>query len=182
MLFDAGPEPTGPFWKTGGFKVEPGSVSVLHPKTKSEPATEPIQNCPRTGTLTPSIGSSSVVHPDRPMSSDIAQKQITVMAKKAGIRGAEYFTTHCFRQGGAQYHFMFAPIGKRWTLARIRWWGGWAQGEHVCCYLLYSQMNSYRLCQRDTLIKYLLDELYTYEGDHCDALNPFDSLDSISIT
>lgn len=31
-------------------------------------------------------------------------------------------------------------------------------------------------CQRDTLIKYLLDELYTYEGDHSDALNPFDSL------
>lgn len=34
--------------------------------------------------------------------------------------------------------------------------------------------------QRDTLIKYLLDELYTYEGDHCDALNPFDSLDSVA--
>lgn len=30
------------------------------------------------------------------------------------------------------------------------------------------------------LIKYLLDELYTYEGDHCDALNPFDSLDSVT--
>ena len=29
------------------------------------------------------------------------------------------------------------------------------------------------------MIKYLLDELYTYEGDHCDALNPFDSLDSV---
>jgi hypothetical protein len=35
-------------------------------------------------------------------------------------------------------------------------------------------------CQRDTLIKYLLDELYTYEGDHSDALNPFDSLDSVA--
>ena len=29
------------------------------------------------------------------------------------------------------------------------------------------------------MIKYLLDELYTYEGDHCDALNPFDSPDSM---
>ena len=29
------------------------------------------------------------------------------------------------------------------------------------------------------MIKYLLNELYTYEGDHCDALNPFDSLDSV---
>jgi len=36
------------------------------------------------------------------------------------------------------------------------------------------------LVKRDTLIKYLLDELYTYEGDHCDALNPFDSLDSVA--
>ena len=36
------------------------------------------------------------------------------------------------------------------------------------------------LDQRDTLIKYLLDELYTYEGDHCDALNPFDSPDSVA--
>jgi len=35
-------------------------------------------------------------------------------------------------------------------------------------------------CQRDTLIKYLLDELYTYEEDHCDALNPFNSLDSVT--
>ena len=24
-----------------------------------------------------------------------------------------------------------------------------------------------------------MDELYTYEGDHCDALNPFDSQDSV---
>ncbi|KIJ91643.1 hypothetical protein K443DRAFT_48250, partial [Laccaria amethystina LaAM-08-1] len=52
----------------------------------------------------------------------------------------------------------FAPIGQRWTLARIRWWGGWAQGEH-----------------RDTLIRYLLDELYTYEEDHSDALNPINT-------
>ena len=51
--------------------------------------------------------------------------------QKAGIDGAEHFTTHCFRRGGAQYRFMFAPVGQRWTLARIRWWGGWAQGEHV---------------------------------------------------
>lgn len=35
-------------------------------------------------------------------------------------------------------------------------------------------------CQRDTLIKYLLDELYTYEGDHSDALNPFESPDSVA--
>ncbi|KAF5333936.1 hypothetical protein D9758_018155 [Tetrapyrgos nigripes] len=80
---------------------------------------------------------------------------INTMAVGAGINGAGSFTTHCFRRGGAQYRFMYAPLGERWSLTRIRWWGGWAEGEH-----------------RDTLIRYLLDELYTYEEDHSDALNP----------
>ena len=87
--------------------------------------------------LFPTVGFSGIFHPERPMSPDIAQKQITTMAIEAGVHGAEYFTTHCFRRGGAQYRFMFTPIGKRWTLARIRWWGGWAQGEHVCLYMLH---------------------------------------------
>jgi hypothetical protein len=42
------------------------------------------------------------------------------------------FSTHCFRRGGAQYRFMFAPVGKRWTLRMVRWWGGWVEGEQVC--------------------------------------------------
>ncbi|KAF9545125.1 hypothetical protein CPC08DRAFT_592695, partial [Agrocybe pediades] len=50
---------------------------------------------------------------------------------------------------------MFAPRGQRWSLAQIQWWDGWAIGKH-----------------RDTLIQYLLDELYTYEADHSDTLNP----------
>jgi hypothetical protein len=53
------------------------------------------------------------------------------MAADASIKGAGTFTTHCFRRGGAQYRFMYAPIGEHWSLARIRWWGGWAEGEHV---------------------------------------------------
>ncbi|KAG1723135.1 uncharacterized protein EDB91DRAFT_1087922 [Suillus paluster] len=60
-----------------------------------------------------------------------------------------------FRRGGAQYWFMFAPVGQRWTLAKVRWWGGWADGE-----------------QRDTLVRYLLDELHAYETDYSDALAP----------
>jgi hypothetical protein len=56
---------------------------------------------------------------------------ISEMASAAGIPHADLFTTHCFRRGGAQYRFMFAPVGRRWTLARIRWWGGWALGEKV---------------------------------------------------
>ena len=81
----------------------------------------------------PTLGANGTsVQPNRPMSSDVAQKRIVQMAKHAGINGAEYFTTHCFRRGGAQWRFMFAPLGQRWILERIRWWGGWAIGEHVC--------------------------------------------------
>ncbi|KAG2082120.1 uncharacterized protein F5147DRAFT_660578 [Suillus discolor] len=54
-----------------------------------------------------------------------------------------------------QWHWMFAPIGQHWTLARVRWWGSWAENEN-----------------RDTLIRYLLNELSTYENDHSDALCP----------
>ncbi|KAJ6619324.1 hypothetical protein B0H10DRAFT_1793660 [Mycena sp. CBHHK59/15] len=50
---------------------------------------------------------------------------------------------------------MFAPVGRRWTHRQVRWWGGWAEGEH-----------------RDTLIKYLLDELNTYEDDYSGMLLP----------
>ena len=88
----------------------------------------------------PTIGANGTsVQPNRPMSSDIAQKQIVQMAKQAGISGAEHLTTHCFRRGGAQWHFMFAPLGQRWTLERIRWWGGWAIGEHVCQFAVFSK-------------------------------------------
>ncbi|KAF8956169.1 hypothetical protein BDZ97DRAFT_1708433 [Flammula alnicola] len=112
----------------------------------------------------PNIGATGVsVHAKKEMSANKAQKMISEMANRANVRGAMHFTTHCFRRGGAQYRFMFAPIGQRWTLARIRWWGGWAKGEH-----------------RDTLIRYLLDELYTYEEDHSDALCPFDHQVSLS--
>ncbi|KAI0308904.1 hypothetical protein OF83DRAFT_1042402, partial [Amylostereum chailletii] len=50
---------------------------------------------------------------------------------------------------------MFAPANRRWTLARIRWWGGWAEGE-----------------RRDTLVCYLLDELHMYQELHANALRP----------
>ena len=41
------------------------------------------------------------------------------------------YSTHCLRRGGAQYWFMLAPIGRRWTLSGCKWWGGWAEGEQV---------------------------------------------------
>jgi hypothetical protein len=101
----------------------------------------------------PTIGANGVVHPREPLSHDTVQKWINEAVEGAGIPGS--FSTHCFRRGGAQYRFMFAPVGQRWTLAKVRWWGGWAEQEH-----------------RDTLIHYLLDELHAYEVDYSDALAP----------
>ncbi|KAG1879967.1 hypothetical protein F4604DRAFT_1679111 [Suillus subluteus] len=103
--------------------------------------------------LFPVMGANSVVHPGQPISHDTVQKWINESTAGAGILGN--FSTHCFRRGGAQYWFMFAPVGQRWTLAKVRWWGGWAEGEHC-----------------DTLVRYLLNELHAYETDYSDALAP----------
>ena len=78
----------------------------------------------------PVMGANGVVHPREPLSHDNVQKWINEAVEGAGIPGS--FSTHCFRRGGAQYRFMFTPIGQRWTLAKVRWWGGWAEQEHVC--------------------------------------------------
>ncbi|KIJ15305.1 hypothetical protein PAXINDRAFT_49982, partial [Paxillus involutus ATCC 200175] len=59
---------------------------------------------------------------------------------------------------------MFAPIGKCFTLAKVCWWGGWAENEH-----------------RDTMIQYLLDELHAYETDHGDALCPIQREANVSL-
>ncbi|KAF9242145.1 hypothetical protein BU15DRAFT_44465 [Melanogaster broomeanus] len=101
----------------------------------------------------PAMGANGVVQPRELLSHDTVQKWINEATSGAGIPGS--FSTHCFRRGGAQYRFMFSPVGQRWSLAKVRWWGGWAEQEN-----------------RDTLIRYLLDELHTYETDYSDALAP----------
>ncbi|KAJ7620669.1 hypothetical protein B0H17DRAFT_1164583 [Mycena rosella] len=101
----------------------------------------------------PYIAPNGVIHPKKPMSHDLVQDYINEFAAGASIN--KIFTTHCLRRGGSQYRFMFAAIGKRWSLSIIRWWGGWAEGEQV-----------------DTLMRYLLDSLQSYESGHGDALNP----------
>ncbi|KAJ7742394.1 hypothetical protein B0H14DRAFT_2407147, partial [Mycena olivaceomarginata] len=104
----------------------------------------------------PAIGANGIVQTGEHISHDDVQKWITEFAAGADLpRANGMFSTHCFRRGGAQYRFMFAPVGRRWTLQQVRWWGGWAEGEH-----------------RDTLIKYLLDELNTYEDDYSGMLLP----------
>ena len=79
--------------------------------------------------LFPHIGINSVIRLTRQMSYDSLQTLLTTFCKQSGTK--KRYTTHSFRRGGAQYRFMYAPVGQRWSLNRIRWWGGWALGEHV---------------------------------------------------
>lgn len=77
----------------------------------------------------PTIGSNGVVYPSQELSYDAVQEYIDEFRVKAGLTGQ--FTTHSLCRGGSQYRFMSAPLGQRWTLSRIRWWGGWAKTENV---------------------------------------------------
>jgi hypothetical protein len=61
------------------------------------------------------------------------------------------FTTHCFRRGGCQYRFMWAPV--KWSLKAVKWWGGWSSNDNV-----------------GTIMRYLLDELMTYEENFGDIM------------
>jgi len=134
----------------------------------------------------PAVSTNGVLQPGVPLAHNAVQKWITEAVQGAEIRGT--FSTHCFRRGGAQYRCMFAPAGQLWTLDLIRWWGGWAEGEHVSSNIgphvltflsgYYTGKIDHRMLtllstlQRDTLMRYLLDELHYYEHDHSGALGP----------
>ncbi|KZP02371.1 hypothetical protein FIBSPDRAFT_770814, partial [Athelia psychrophila] len=60
----------------------------------------------------PLLHINGVIEPHQMITSDMAQKIITDSATAAGLPAAYLFMTHCFRRGGAQYRFMFAPIGE----------------------------------------------------------------------
>lgn len=122
--------------------------------------------------LFPYIGPNGVIYPKKMETRDGIQKRMNDFA--SGARINKHFTTHSPRRGGAQYRFMFAPIGERWSLNIIRWWGGWAEGEHVCLYSRIPICDSYltHWHQVDTLIKYLINSLQRYENGHGDALRP----------
>lgn len=97
--------------------------------------------------LFPHISANGTIHPRQEMSYDSFSKMLAKFTEGAGLEG--WFTTHSFRRGGAQYRFIFAPLGLRWSLNVIRWWGGWAEGENVSLQkqttILYDHSTSCRL-------------------------------------
>ncbi|KAF5320260.1 hypothetical protein D9611_011257 [Ephemerocybe angulata] len=101
----------------------------------------------------PYIAPNGVVHPNTPISYDTVQNLLQEFASGAGLK--KTLTTHCFRRGGAQYRFMYAPVAERWSLNAIQWWGGWAVGEGV-----------------DVLLRYLVNSLHNVENSYRSALDP----------
>jgi hypothetical protein len=68
---------------------------------------------------------------------------------------------------------MYAPIRKWWPLSWIQWWGGWAVREHVSFH--HGQGFSYSqkmITKVDTLMKYLINPLQSFETGHSNALHP----------
>ncbi|KAL0957428.1 hypothetical protein HGRIS_001225 [Hohenbuehelia grisea] len=63
----------------------------------------------------PYFGPNSVVQPSRQLTQEMIQVFIHEFSVGAGLE--KMYTTHCFRRGGAQYRFMFAPFGERWSLS-----------------------------------------------------------------
>ncbi|KIO04655.1 hypothetical protein M404DRAFT_142566 [Pisolithus tinctorius Marx 270] len=103
--------------------------------------------------LFPTIGINGMLQLGEPLSHDTIQKWINEAVVGSGI--PRTFTMHCYHHSGMQYCFMFTPVGQRWTLVWVQWWGGWAEGEH-----------------HDTLMHYLLNELNCYKNNHSDVLQP----------
>ena len=75
------------------------------------------------------IPSNGLINPKQAMTHEVLQGLLSSFTQQAGLK--KHYTTHCLRRGGAQYRFIYAPIGQRWSLMRIRWWGCWAEGEDV---------------------------------------------------
>ncbi|EGZ06600.1 hypothetical protein PHYSODRAFT_341847 [Phytophthora sojae] len=96
-----------------------------------------------------------------PMSDTNFTQVLNIVAEAAGISrnllGDEiWFTSHCFRRGGAQYRFMFAPEKRRWSLKFVKWWAGWAPSE-----------------KSETVTRYLLDDVLDRDENQLgDSLAP----------
>ena len=80
--------------------------------------------------LFPMVGvGNGVLWREEPLLHDLVQKSLDTAVAEAEILGK--FSTHCFCRSGAQYQFMSAPLGERWSLQCIRFWGRCAEGKQV---------------------------------------------------
>ncbi|PFH47044.1 hypothetical protein AMATHDRAFT_50583 [Amanita thiersii Skay4041] len=103
----------------------------------------------------PYFSSNGIPYPKWSMMHDKIQDLLNEFSAAAGL--TRHYSMHCFRWGGAQYRFMHARFGKRWSLSRIRWWGGWAVGEHL---------QSYETGHTDALCPIQNEAHMSFMGDH----------------
>lgn len=64
-----------------------------------------------------------------------------------------WFTSHCFRRGGARYRFVFAPERRRWSLKLVKPWAGWSPNQ-----------------QNEIIVRYLLDDVLDREESQLGGL------------
>ncbi|KIK75877.1 hypothetical protein PAXRUDRAFT_171407 [Paxillus rubicundulus Ve08.2h10] len=59
------------------------------------------------------MGTAGIMQPREPLSHDAVQSWINeaVSGTKIAVSNGRKFTTHMYQHGGAQYQYMFAPIG-----------------------------------------------------------------------
>ncbi|KIJ48032.1 hypothetical protein M422DRAFT_248190 [Sphaerobolus stellatus SS14] len=64
----------------------------------------------------PVINANGFLQPGEPVSAETIQNLLDEAVEASSIKiGNARLTTHCLRRGGAQYRFMFVPIGKHWN-------------------------------------------------------------------
>eukprot|EP00033_Pygsuia_biforma_P000963 GCRY01001105.1.p1 GENE.GCRY01001105.1~~GCRY01001105.1.p1 ORF type:complete len:547 (-),score=98.80 GCRY01001105.1:516-2156(-) len=113
----------------------------------------PSPNHPVVAALSRNKAKEVVIDPAAPISSRSFLILINRVFSDAGITGI-HFTTHSFRRGAAQHYFIMAT--PRWSLASVKWWGGWSQSDDV-----------------SVVIRYLLEEEYEENQYFGDMLNPY---------
>jgi hypothetical protein len=107
----------------------------------------------------PMIESDGTINPGRPMSYTAVSTALKKWCEYSGLTKKlpknldVVWSTHAFRRGAAQHRFMYAT--ERWSLTRLKQWGGWSNKDH-----------------NDVVIKYVMEEVWDFENYFGDALSP----------
>ncbi|EEY57848.1 uncharacterized protein PITG_00433 [Phytophthora infestans T30-4] len=102
-----------------------------------------------------------------PMSDSNFTQVLNISADAAGISrnvlGDQiWFTSHCFRRGGAQYRFMFAPEDRRWSLKLVKWWARWAPSEKTNWAIRWLRTRRRALARLSKVYEISTLEAYSY--------------------
>lgn len=85
--------------------------------------------------ICPGFGANGVPQLLTHISSDTVQELLDEFTSQSGmtmmVRHGSLFSTHTLYRGGVQHRFIAVTASKRWSLARVKWWGGWSAAEHV---------------------------------------------------